>query len=77
MTILHHIGDAVRQSLAAIPPGVVRGLFVALPVALLLWVWTLPRSETTPPATEPCGGISLTWGVTIALGVQILIYALF
>jgi hypothetical protein len=76
MTILHQLGDAVRESLAAIPPGVVRILFVALPLSLLFWVWTLPRAETSPTAAETRGGMDLRWGVTLALGVQILIYAL-
>jgi hypothetical protein len=76
MTILHQLGDVVRESLAAIPPGVVRILFVALPLSLLFWVWTLPKAETKPPAAETRGGMDLRWGVTLALGVQILIYAL-
>jgi hypothetical protein len=76
MTVLHQLGDVVRESLAAIPPGVVRILFLALPLSLLFWVWTLPRSETTPPAAESRRGMDLRWGVTLALGIQILIYAL-
>ena len=35
MTILHTVGDWLRAYLLMVPPGVVRGLFLALPVFLI------------------------------------------
>lgn len=75
MTILHHIGDSVRTALAAIPMIVVRGMFLALLVGLLVWVLRLPKEETTD--LQPDGsssGHDLRWGAALALGLQILIY---
>ena len=48
MTPLHHLGELLRQSLAAIPLSVVRVMIVAMLSAVLLWVLVLPRAETTP-----------------------------
>lgn len=76
MTILHQIGDLLRDALSAIPLGLVRVLFVALPAAVLIWVLTLPRSETSAPEVNGQSGANLKWGAALALGVQIVIYAL-
>lgn len=76
MTILHQIGDLLRDALSSIPLGLVRILFVALPVAVLIWVLTLPRSETSAPEQNGRPGANLKWGAALALGVQIVIYAL-
>lgn len=75
MTILHQIGDALRDALSSLPLGVVRGLFIALPLAVLIWVMSLPRSETVAENAAPRGGANLKWGAALALGLQILIYA--
>ncbi len=76
MTILHQIGDFFREALAAIPLSVVRGLFILLPLAVLVWVLTLPRAETAVPQVDGRRGANLKWGAALALGVQIVIYAL-
>jgi len=55
---------------------VARGLFIALPLALLIWVLTLPNEETTRPGSIPGHRFNLKVGVAIALGLQILIYSL-
>ena len=75
-TPLHWIGQTVRDLLLVVPLPVVRGLFVALPLVLLIWVMRLPPEETLP--AEPTGRWSenLKLGAGIALGIQILIYAL-
>jgi hypothetical protein len=74
MTILHSIGQFVRDALQAIPLGVVRGGIVLALALLLIWVLRLPRSETTAP--EPGrAAIDLRWAAAFALLIQIAIYA--
>jgi len=55
---------------------VARGLFIALPLAVLIWVLTLPNEETTRPGSIPGRRVNLKIGVAMALGLQILIYSL-
>ena len=87
MTPLHWIGQFVREWMGAIPLPVVRGLFIALPVVLLIWVLSLPREATTPPddasisqGYPPKGHArwtaNLKFGASLALILQIVIYAL-
>lgn len=80
-TPLHTIGDALRHALLAIPLPVVRVLFLALLAGVLIWVLTLPRSETTEPGSDaPNGerrsGANLKVGATLALVLQLAIYSL-
>ena len=44
MTFLHAIGNFFRELFLKIPLEAVRGMFVLLLLALLVWVWSLPRS---------------------------------
>ena len=76
MTPLHHIGEFFRNLTLAIPLGVVRLIFVALLVALLIWVLRLPKSETTPPggSDKPTENLKLWAG--LAISAQIVIYSL-
>ena len=76
MTPLHHIGDLVRELLLQIPLPVARGLFIALPVAVLIWVLTLPKEATTSPETTGRWSTNLKTGAAIALLLQIVIYSL-
>jgi len=75
VTPLHHIGEFFRNLTVAIPLGVVRLLFLALLIGLLVWVLRLPKAETTPPdgSGKPTENLKLWAG--LALGAQILIYA--
>jgi len=75
MTPLHDIGDWLRNTLMLIPMGVVRGLFLAVPGVLIVWVLSLPRASTTPPRIRgrPFENLKL-WAV-LALLIQMLIYA--
>jgi hypothetical protein len=77
MTILHHIGEFVRERMLAIPLSAVRGLFLATLIGLLLWVWSLPTSETTPPGGAKRWDENLKFGATLALVIQIVIYSFF
>lgn len=77
MTILHHIGNAIREWLLAIPLPAVRGLFLGLLALVLLWVWLLPNEETTPPEGARRWDENLKFGATLALLLQIAIYAFF
>ncbi len=75
MTLLHWIGETVREALAAIPLPVVRLMFLAIPVSLLIWLFQLPRSETCFPKENGRFGFDLRWGAALALLIQIVIYS--
>ncbi len=76
MTPLHDFGDWLRQLLAAIPLSLVRVLFVGSLVAVLMWVLTLPRSETTPAGGSKRWDDNLKLSAGLALVIQIVIYSL-
>jgi hypothetical protein len=76
-TILHTFGDLVRELMLQVPLPVVRAVFLAVPVVLLIWVLRLPRAETTPEAPTGRFGENLKLGVAVALLLQVLIYSLF
>ncbi len=75
MTPLHWIGEAVRDVLTALPLPAVRGLFLALPAIVLLWVLRLPREATTAPSSEGGWSANLKVGAAVALVLQIVLYA--
>ena len=75
MTPLHAIGNFCRDLLLHVPLDVVRGLFVLLPVVLLIWVLRLPREETKPPKGNNRWDENLKLWAGIALVIQILIYS--
>lgn len=75
MTFLHAVGDWLRGMLLTIPPGTVRALFLALPVLLLIWVLRLPRERVLPPGVPYRWDADQRLGAAVALGIQILIYA--
>ena len=75
MTPLHAFGESVRQLLQTIPLGLVRLLFVGTLCVVLLWVLRLPRAETTPAEGTKRWDENLKLGASIALLIQIAIYA--
>ena len=75
-TPLHIIGDLLRDWLLQIPLPVARGLFLAVPILLLIWVIRLPREVTTRPGGSKRWDENLKIGAGIALAAQILIYSL-
>ena len=58
-----------------VPLPVVRGLFLAVPIVLLVWVWRLPREETMPPDDTDHRGGNLKVVASIALVIQIVVYS--
>jgi hypothetical protein len=56
---------------------VVRGVFIAVPVLLLICVLRLPREDTTPEMPSGRFGENLKLGAAVALLAQIVIYSLF
>ena len=76
MTPLHYIGEWLRETLAQIPMPIVRVLFLALPVALLIWVLRLPNKQTTPPDRVARWDENLKVWAAVALVMQMVIYAL-
>ena len=76
MSPLHHVGNFLRELMLEVPLPVVRGLFLALPVVLLVWVLTLPRRTTTPPKATGSAAENLKVWAVLALLIQIVIYSL-
>jgi hypothetical protein len=77
MTPLHHLGDFLREWFASIPLAVVRGIFIAVPVVLLIWVLLLPRHVTTPPGGPQRWDANLKIWAALALVIQIILYCIF
>ena len=80
MSPLHQIGESIRELLLKIPLSAARGLFLLFLAGLLVWVLTLPRSETTPTESKP-GEVRLSerlkFWAAVSLVLQLLIYLLF
>ncbi len=76
MTPLHHIGDFFRNALLTIPLPGVRVIFVALQLALLLWVLSLPRSAATPPDGSGGWTSNLKIWASLAVLVQVVVYSI-
>ncbi len=74
MTPLHRIGEFLRQVMLSIPLPLVRWLFVASLVAVLIWVVRLPTVATTPPGGAKRWDENLKVGAVLALVIQILLY---
>lgn len=77
MTPLHELGDLLRNWMLAVPLWAVRVLFVGSLAVVLVWVWRLPKSATTPPGGARHWDENLKVGATIALLIQIAIYCWF
>jgi len=75
MTPLHQLGEFLRQVLQTIPLSAARILFVGTLVALLIWILRLPRSATTSPDGATRWDENLKVGASLAIVIQILIYA--
>lgn len=74
MTPLHYVGHWLRDAFSLVPLVVARGLFVALPLVLLVWVLLLPRSAVTPPGGANRWDENLKLWAGLALLIQIAIY---
>lgn len=79
MSPLHQIGEAIRELLLRVPLGAARGIFLLFLAGLLIWVLTLPRSQTTPPGSGK-GAVRLSENLKLWAGLslvlQFLIYLL-
>jgi hypothetical protein len=76
VSVLHQIGDLLREALLAVPLWAARVLFLALPVVVLVWVLTLPGAETRPPGRPARASENLKIWAALALVIQIVIYSL-
>lgn len=77
MTPLHHIGNALREALLAVPLPAVRILFILVPLALLIWVLFLPASQVRPPGERRNVKNNLKIWAALALVIQIVLYSMF
>jgi hypothetical protein len=76
MLPLHDLGRWLRAVCEAIPLVAARGLFVALLLALLIWVLTLPREATTRSSGPTRLSENLKIWAAAAVLIQLVIYAL-
>ena len=74
MTPLHVFGEWLRNLLLQIPLPAVRVLFVLVLLSLIVWVLTLPRSETTSPDRPYRFTANLKLWAVLALMIQVAIY---
>lgn len=77
MSPLHSVGESLRELLGQIPLSAVRVVFVAIPLALMIWVLRLPTAQTTPADGRQSWDVDLRVWAWLALGVQVVIYCLF
>lgn len=75
MTILHQVGDFLRETLSAVPLSAVRILFVGSLVAVAVWVLALPKSETSSSQSEGRWDGNLKLLAVLALAIQVVIYS--
>jgi len=75
-TVLHRLGDLVRDLFLQIPLETVRMLFVALPVLVLIWVLWLPGGTSTTTDSTSRSQTGLKLGAAAALLLQVVIYSL-
>lgn len=73
MTPLHHLGDFLRNLLLQIPLGLVKIIFIAVPLLLLIWVMRRPRDQSADPSQSD-KPVDLRPWAALALGFQVLIY---
>ena len=76
MTILHYFGDQLRAVYLLVPLWAARGLFLAVLLGLMIWVVQLPKSATTPVASEYHWHEDLRVWAWLALLIQLFVYAL-
>ena len=76
MTILHHIGEALRTTLSAVPLPAVRGLFLVTLGVLLAWVICLPPSAGRADSDSTWTSDLRLWAA-VALLFQLAIYSIF
>lgn len=77
MTPLHHIGNAIREAMLAVPLPAVRILFILVPLVLLIWVLFLPASQARPPGKRKNVKDNLKIWAALALVIQIVLYSMF
>lgn len=75
MTPLHDFGNFCREMFLKIPLPFVRWVFLAILIAIWIWVLLLPRSETTPPDRKSRWDENLKLWASAAILMQVLIYA--
>lgn len=76
-TILHWVGDSIRQLLQSVPLRLARWLFIGLLLLLMGWVAQLPSSQTTPPGRRSQWYEDLRIWAWLALLFQIIVYSMF
>ena len=77
MTILHWIGDAIRDQLLRVPLWAARWLFLGLLLGMMGWVVQLPTSQVTPPGRRCQWYEDLRIWAWLALMFQVVVYSVF
>ena len=77
MTVLHWIGETLREQLLRIPLSVARWFFIGLLLLLMGWIVQLPASEVTPPGRRSAWYEDLRVWAWVALVFQVIVYSVF
>lgn len=75
MSVLHALGDLLRNMFLQVPLWGARALFLAVLLGLMIWVVQLPKSATAPSASSPWHEDLRIWA-WVALMLQLLAYGL-
>lgn len=76
-TLLHWVGDQLRNLCLQVPLPAVRAIFIAVPILLMVWVIFLPASRTTPPDRPHSLHENLKLWAWLALMFQVIVYSVF
>lgn len=77
MSPVHFIGEQLRSVFLMIPMWFVKGLFIAVPLTLMIWVVRLPTARAVPPGTTHRWDEDLRIWAWLALALQVLVYCIF
>jgi hypothetical protein len=77
VTLLHWIGESLRQQLDRVPLSTARWMFIALFLALMFWIVQLPSTATNPTDRPSKWYDDLKVWAWLALILQIVIYSVF
>ncbi len=77
VSILQFPGEIMRDFILAIPLWLAKGLFILYPLLILIWIFSMEKSEVKDEIPDTGQKINLRPFVAISLVGQIVIYIIF
>jgi hypothetical protein len=77
MNPLQYVGHQLRELFLLIPMWVVQGLFIAVPLLLMIWIIRQPEAAATPPGHSHRWDEDLRVWAWVALALQVVLYCVF